>query len=261
MPTTARSLAATTISHPASRMRSPPAPKNSSCPACVVAGLCPAWTGPSPVPTRARRASMSWAPYISPEASPAEIRICTGHIVTGLMERCSVERLVVRVYRDRGSPRRHLLILILQLIQLVVNPALGQQLLVRSHLADLAFVHHDDLVGALDGREPVGDDQRRPPFYHAVERVAHPKLGLRIHARSRLVENQNLRIMRQRPRETDQLLLSGRERRAAFAHFFLESSRQGSDEVGEVDVFRRLLHVCVLNARRPQPYVARNRAA
>src|SRR6266481_8391325 len=112
MPTTARSFASTTISQPAARMRSPPTPKNWSD------GL------------RRRSASISCAPYISPEASPAEIRICTGHIVTGLMERCSVERLVVRVCRDRRSPRRQLLILILQLIQLVINPALRQQLLV-----------------------------------------------------------------------------------------------------------------------------------
>ena len=44
-------------SQPAARMRSPPTPKKSD------EGL------------RRRRASTSWAPYISPEASPAEIRI------------------------------------------------------------------------------------------------------------------------------------------------------------------------------------------
>lgn len=36
------------------------------------------------------------------------------------------QRSVVRIRRDRGSPRRHFLILILQLIELVINPALGQ---------------------------------------------------------------------------------------------------------------------------------------
>src|SRR4029077_8224599 len=99
-----------------------------------------------------RSASISCAPYISPEASPADMRTCTGHIVTGLMERSSaLPRSVVGVRRDRRRPRRQLLILILQLIELVINPALGQQLLVRSHFTDLAFVHHDNLVGALDG--------------------------------------------------------------------------------------------------------------
>src|ERR1035437_7134484 len=62
-------------------------------------------------------------------------------------------------------------------------------------------------------------------------------------------------------RERNQLFLSGRECRAAFAHFLLESSRQAPDEVAEVDILHRLFHVLVLNARRSQPDVARNRAA
>src|SRR5208337_3003273 len=132
-----------------------------------------------------RSASINCAPYISPEASPAEMRTCTGHIVTVWM----AQRSVVRVRRDRGSPRWHFLVFILQLIELVINPALSQQLLMRSHLADLAFVHHDNLVGALDGRQPVRDDQRRPPFHHPVERVADPELSFRIHARRGFVEN------------------------------------------------------------------------
>src|SRR5271156_538681 len=184
MPTTAKSFASTMISHPAARMRSPPAPKNSSCEARVVAGLCPAGTGPSPVTTHAemdarrRRASMSCAPYMSPEASPAEMRTCTGHIVMGWID----HRSVVGV-RGRGRPLCiRLLIFVLQLIELVVNAALGQQLLVRSHLADLAFVHHDDLVGALDGGETVRDDQGCSAFHHAIERVAHTELGLGIDA-------------------------------------------------------------------------------
>src|SRR6266550_1831914 len=65
MPTTARSLASTTISQPAARMRSPPAPKN--------------WRDGS----RRRSASISCAPYISPEASPAETRICTEALYLG----------------------------------------------------------------------------------------------------------------------------------------------------------------------------------
>src|SRR5437764_9820563 len=62
MPTTARSLASTTVSHPAARILSPPTPKNSSG-----SGNCE------------RRASINCAPYISPEASPAEIRTRTEH--------------------------------------------------------------------------------------------------------------------------------------------------------------------------------------
>src|SRR5882672_6811063 len=63
--------------------------------------------------------------------------------------------------RGRGRPRHtYLLVFVLELIELPVNAALGEQLLVRSHFPHLTFVHNDDLVGALDGREAVGDDQR-----------------------------------------------------------------------------------------------------
>src|ERR1019366_1306004 len=158
-------------------------------------------------PARARRGK-------TPEHSLTRVPPCTPvyPVVQGFRWYLIRVSLVVRADRSLRSarhPRRHFLILILQLVKLVVNPALGQQLLVRSHLADLAFVHHDDLVGALDGRESVRDDQRRSPFHHAVERVAYPELGLRIHARSCFIQNQNLRTMRQRARERNQLFLSG----------------------------------------------------
>src|SRR5512146_1508472 len=63
IPTTAMSLASTTVSHPAARMRSPPRPKTSK-------------SG-----RRRRRASISCAPYMSPEASPAETRMRSGRAV------------------------------------------------------------------------------------------------------------------------------------------------------------------------------------
>ena len=44
----------------------------------------------------------------------------------------------------------------LQLIQLFVNPPLGQQLLMGALLPDLALVHDHDSVRMLDGGKPVG---------------------------------------------------------------------------------------------------------
>ena len=43
-----------------------------------------------------------------------------------------------------------------------VRPVLGEKLLVRATLGDLAVLHGHDLVGVLDGGEAVRDDQRRP---------------------------------------------------------------------------------------------------
>ena len=53
--------------------------------------------------------------------------------------------------RRRGRGRSNLLILVLQLIELVINAAIGEQLLVGTDFAHLAFVHHDNFVGALNG--------------------------------------------------------------------------------------------------------------
>ena len=71
----------------------------------------------------------------------------------------------------------------------------------RSHFADLSFVHDDDLVGALDGRETVGDDQRGAAFDHAAEGVADTEFGFGVHAGGGFVENQDFWIVRQGARE------------------------------------------------------------
>ena len=93
------------------------------------------------------------------------------------------------------------LIFVLQLIQLVVNAAIGKQLLVGTHFADLSLMHDDDLVRALDGREAVRDDERGASFDHAAEGVANPKFGFRIDAGGGLIEDQNPGVVGQRTRK------------------------------------------------------------
>ena len=89
----------------------------------------------------------------------------------------------------------------MKLVELEVDAALGEELLVSAHFADLAFVHDDDLVGTLHGRKAVGDDQRCASLDHAVERVAHAEFGFGIDAGSGFVENQDFRFMSQGARE------------------------------------------------------------
>ena len=60
--------------------------------------------------------------------------------------------------RRLGRGRREeagFLILVLELLELPVEAALRQKLLVRTHLAQLAFVHDENGFGALNGGEPV----------------------------------------------------------------------------------------------------------
>ena len=53
--------------------------------------------------------------------------------------------------RPGRSPLAEFLIFVLQLIELVINAALREQLLMSAHFAHLAFVHDNNLVGLLHG--------------------------------------------------------------------------------------------------------------
>ncbi len=114
----------------------------------------------------------------------------------------SAEAPTPRLFPLRKRNRRWLLlVLVLQLVELPVDAALGQQLLVRADLAHLALMHHDDLVGALHGTEAVGDDDRGAAFHHAAERIADAELGLGIDAGGGFVEDEDLGIVRLCPRK------------------------------------------------------------
>src|ERR1700688_365808 len=128
-----------------------------------------------------------------------------------------------------------------------------------AYFADLSFMHDDDLVGALHGREAMGNDERGAPFDHAIESVAHFELGFRIHARGSFVEDQNFGLMGQRSSERDQLLLAGRKRRSTLPDFFIEALWQSADEIPEIHIFGSFGDVRVLNTLRAQSDVAANR--
>ncbi len=110
---------------------------------------------------------------------------------------------------------------------------MAEQLLVRALLAQFAFVENENAVGVLDGAEPVRDDQGGAAFEQAVERLADQDFGLGVHARCRFVENQEPRIVRERPREADQLALPHGKSRAAFADVCFDAFRQGIQQGAE----------------------------
>ena len=88
----------------------------------------------------------------------------------------------------------------------------------RSPLADLTSVHHQNLVGVLDRREAVGDDDGRPPLHELFERFLDKVLALGIDRRGGLVQDEDLQGRRtSRAHEREQLPLPVRERRAPLA--------------------------------------------
>jgi len=89
----------------------------------------------------------------------------------------------------------HLLLLVLQLVQAIVNSALSEKLLMRALLAQAAFVKHEDAVGVLNGAQAVRDDESGAPGEQAIQSFANEQLGFGVHARSGFVENQEARVM------------------------------------------------------------------
>src|SRR5438309_11201143 len=81
------------------------------------------------------------------------------------------------------------LVFVLQLVELIVNAALGEELLMCADLADLSLVHDDDLVGALNGREPVSNDQGGAALNNAAQSIAYSKLCSCVYAGSGLIQN------------------------------------------------------------------------
>ena len=80
------------------------------------------------------------------------------------------------------------------------------QLVVRGDLDEPAVLHQGDAVGALGGREPVGDRDHRAALREHRERLLDRRLGLRVERRGRLVEDDHC---------TDRRARRGRARRAA----------------------------------------------
>ena len=74
------------------------------------------------------------------------------------------------------------LLFVLQLVELEVDSAQGKQLLMRTHFPDFAFVHHDDLVGVLNRRKPVGDHDRSSSAQQLFNRLLNQMLGLCVNA-------------------------------------------------------------------------------
>ena len=76
--------------------------------------------------------------------------------------------LLVALIAGNGLSRRlwtsQFLIPILKLVKLPVNATEREEFLVRPGFAQVAFVHYQNSVGALNGGKPVCDDDGSPAF-------------------------------------------------------------------------------------------------
>src|SRR5581483_8237556 len=108
-------------------------------------------------------------------------------------------RLSVELFRQVVEGR------IVPRVEVRVEAADGQQLVVGALLDDASALQHDDLIGITDRGQAMGDDQARTALEQYLEGLLDLLLGEAVDARRRLVEHQDLGIGDQRPREAEQL--------------------------------------------------------
>ena len=105
----------------------------------------------------------------------------------------------------------------------------------RALLDDPAVVEHDDVPGAPDRREAVGDHDRRAAGQQPAQALLDPALGVDVDVRGRLVEHEDPRVGDQRAGEGDELALAGRELDAALADLGVVAVLERGDEVVGAD--------------------------
>src|SRR5262249_12064516 len=124
-------------------------------------------------------------------------------------------------------------------VELRVEAARRDELVVPAALDDAATVDDEDDIGVADRREPVRDDHAGPGGQERAQRLLDGQLGARVDVRGRLVEDEDARIREQRARDGDELPLPLAERPAARRERRLVAFRQGGDEVVRLRGARR----------------------
>ena len=85
-------------------------------------------------------------------------------------------------------------------------------------------------LGVADGREAVRDHERRAALAQPAQRVEDDLLGKRVERRGRLVEDQDRRVLEQRPGDAETLALAARQRGARLGDERVVAVRQPLDE-------------------------------
>ena len=96
----------------------------------------------------------------------------------------------------------------LQAVEVMIDPAIGDELGVGALFDDFAIFHHQDQIGLSDGRNLMGDDERGRALHELVEDVVQVGLGNRIETRRGLVEDEDRRPPQKGPRYGDAPALS-----------------------------------------------------
>jgi hypothetical protein len=98
-------------------------------------------------------------------------------------------------------------------------------------LNNAAELQHYDAVEIPHGREPMRDGDDSAPLHQAAERLADRFLRFAVERGGRLVEQEERRVLEERPRDRNALTLSARELDASVADDSANTIGQTLDEV------------------------------
>lgn len=115
------------------------------------------------------------------------------------------------------------LLFVLQLVEPEIDATLREQFLVRALFTQTALVKDQNTIRVLDRAQAVGDHESGATRQQPSQSFANLQFRFRIDARCGFIEDQELRIVREGPGETDQLPLTDRESGPALIHFCRDS--------------------------------------
>jgi hypothetical protein len=115
-------------------------------------------------------------------------------------------------------------------VELCIQTACLDQLLVATSLHYAALIDHQYLVRIPDRREPVGDDERGAPGKHGLERSLQGGFRFRIKVGGSFVQNDDVGCLEQQSSDGDALPLPAGQSVAAISHDRVQAVRQGLDE-------------------------------
>ena len=121
------------------------------------------------------------------------------------------------------------------------TPFLGDQLIVRALLGQLAVLDDEDDVGVADRVEVMGDDDRRPALHQFSRAPMTACSDSGVQPGRGLVENQDRRVADDGAGDGDALALAAGQRDATLAHHRVVAVGHRVDELVRVGQFGRAL--------------------
>ncbi len=126
----------------------------------------------------------------------------------------------------------------------------------RAALPQLSLMHDDNLVGMLNGREAMGNHNRRPSPHQPFQRTLDQLLRLRVNVCRGLVHHKNGWVKGQRARKRQQLPLPRGERAASLGHGLAVTARKPADKLIRIDMLCSQLHLFLRDGFVSQPDIA-----